>query len=164
MDSIELSQRLIADARYPAGFVLQHGLAWPDPPAERKAKQVLAELAELALAPLAASAPSADMDHELWALRTMAHEMIEFRQRAAQVLQDLLSNRNRASRQWEGLPPFPHPPGARVCDLAFLLLHRLLRLPCSPSAFYRLPPEDRDRRIRTLPESRAFRSALKEPS
>jgi hypothetical protein len=158
-----LARDLIEDARYPANFVLQKGVNWPDSASAQKAKLVLSELRELALAPLAASVSSPDMDAELWALRTMAEEMVALRRRAALVLHDHLSNRHRASRPRDGLPVLPHPSGARVCDVAFVLLHQLLHLECSPSRFYGTPPDDRDRQIKKFQESRAFRSALKEP-
>src|SRR5215471_1010995 len=159
-EAAAIAYELVEDARYPGNFALQRLSTWPDPAGEMKAKQVLSMLGELALAPLATSQSSPNVDIELWAIRTMSQELVAFRARAACVLKSHLSNRNRASRPWEGLAPFPLPSGSRVCDLAILLLHRLLHLEWSPSAFFRVPAVDRDRQIEAFHNSRELRSAM----
>ena len=91
-----------------------------------KAKNVLAELREAAIVPIAESAPAKDFDDEIWTMRTMTDELVEFRLRAATTLKGLLSNRKPANATPEGAP-YQAPAGARVCDLAYILLHRMLR-------------------------------------
>lgn len=154
-----LATELVEDARYPAYFVLQHYLGATGTPDQMKAKNVLADLRELSLVPLARSAPMKDLDAELWATRTMVEEFVDFRRRAAAVLKGLLSNPRSAPPAREGSAYLPLP-GARVCDLAAILLHRLFHVELSPSAFLSLPPEDRDKQIRGFKDSRVFRSAF----
>jgi hypothetical protein len=96
---------------------------------------------------------------ELWATRTMVEEFADFRGRAATVLKDLISNRRQAPQAHEGSDYLPVP-GARVCDLAAILLHRLFHLELSPSAFLSLPPSGRDKQIKEFQQSRFFRSAF----
>src|SRR4051794_28387054 len=76
-----LARELVADARYPAQYVLQHYLSSADEEAQNKARNVLGELRELAIVPLAQSAPQNDMNTELWAMRTMTAELMAQRRR-----------------------------------------------------------------------------------
>lgn len=158
-EAAALARDLVEDARYPAHLVLQRYLATAGAPGQMKAKNVLADLGELAIVPLAGSAPLPDLDAELWAMRTMVEEVVALRQRAASVLKGLLSNRRPAPPAPEGSTYQP-PPGARVCDMACILLHRLLHVEMSPSAYLGMPREDRDQRIGEFQESRVFRSTF----
>jgi len=154
-----LAAELVEDARYPACLVLQRYLPTVGAHDQMMAKNVLADLRELSLVPLAESAPMKDMEAELWATRTMVEEFVDFRRRAASVLKDLLSNGRPAPSSHEGSVYLPVP-GARVCDLAAILLHRLFHVELSPSAFLSLLPDDRDKRIREFQDSRVFHSAF----
>lgn len=162
-EAAALARDLVEDARYPAYLVLRDYLSSAEAPERMKAKSVIADLRELSLVPLAESASMPDTETELWAMRTMVEELVAFRRRAASILKGLLSNRRPAPL----MPPAPDgsftyqsPPGARVCDLAFILLHRIFHLESSSSAFFGMPPGDRDKRIKKFTESRAFRSAF----
>lgn len=176
MNSIEFSQRLlksepgspeiaalardmVEEARYPAYHALQRYLSSAAAPDRMKAKDVLADLRGLALVPLAENAPARDLDDELWTMRIMTDELVDFRLRAASVLKALLANRRPATVTPVGAP-YQTPAGARVCDLAFILLHRMLRLASSPAAYFGMPPTDRDARIRDFQKSRVFRSTF----
>ena len=158
-EAAALARDLVEDARFPASHVIQRYLPSPQDAEQMKAKNALADLGELALVPLAESGGMRNLDAELWVMRTLTEETVAFRRRAASVLKDLLPNRRPA-------PPVPEesayqtPPGARVCDLSFILLHRLLHLEESSSAFLALPAADRDRRIREFQTSRPFRAAF----
>jgi hypothetical protein len=154
-ESAALARELVEDARYPAHFVLQHYLSSAEIPLQMKAKSVLADLRELSLVPLAEIAPMHEVQISLWVIRTMAEELVVFRSRAVSVLKSLLTNRRPAR---EGSSPYQIPRGTRVCDLAFILLHRIFHLESSPSAFFGLPRDARDKRIKEFQESRAFRS------
>jgi hypothetical protein len=158
-ESAALAAELVEDARYPARLVLQRYLATAAAPAQSKAKYVLDEFRELSLVPLAESAPMKGVEAELWATRTMVEEFADFRGRAASVLKDLLSNRRQAPPAQEG-SDYQLLPGARVCDLATILLHRLFHLELSPSAFLSLPPSGRDKQIKEFQQSRFFRSTF----
>ena len=158
-EAAALAVELVEDARYPADFVLQHYLSTAGAPGQMKAKNVLADLRELSLVPLAKSAPMKDLEAELWATRTMVEEFVDFRRRAASVLKGLLSNRRSAPPAREDSAYLPVP-GARICDLAAILLHRLFHVELSPSAFLSMSPADRDKRIREFQDSRVFRSAF----
>jgi hypothetical protein len=163
-EAAALAAELVEDARYPARFVLQRYLATDQVHDQRKAKNALADLRELSLVPLAETAPIKDLETELWVTRTLAEEFADFRDRAASVLKDLLSNRRQAPQAQEGSEYQPLP-GARVCDLATILLHRLLHLELSASAFLSLPPSGRDKQIKEFQKSRVFRSAFeREPA
>lgn len=159
-ETAALARDLIEDARYPAYFVLQHYLPSAEESEQMKAKNVLADLRELAVVPLAESASRQNIDTELWAMRTMTEELVALRSRAASVLKSLLSNRRPAAPAPEGSSPNRTPPGTRVCDLTFILLQRILHLDSSPSAFFGMPPTDRDKRIKEFQESRPFRAAF----
>ena len=159
-EAAALARDLVEDARYPANFVLQHYLSSAEQAEQMKAKNVLADLREFAVVPLAESAPRQDIETELWAMRTMTEELVALRCRAASVLKGLLSNRRPAPPALEESSPNRTPPGSRVCDLTFVLLHRILHLDSSPSAFFGLPPAARDKRIKEFQESRPFRSAF----
>jgi hypothetical protein len=162
-EAAALARDMVEDARYPAHLALKQYLSSADHADRTKAMNVLADLQELSIVPLAESAPMPDLDIEVWVLRTMADELMEFRRRAATVLKDLLANRHPAAPPTEGTP-YQAPPGARVCDLAFILLHRMLRLEFSPAAFLGVPSGDRDTRIQDFRESRVFRSAFESKS
>lgn len=159
-EAAELARELAEDARYPARFVFEHYLSSADEADQMKGKNVLADLREWALVPLAESAPSRNIDAELWAMRTMTAELQALHRRAASVLKDLLGNRRPALPAQEGAAPAEYPPGTRVCDLAFDLLHRILHLESSPRGFFDLPAGDRDQRIQELQQSRQFRAAF----
>jgi len=159
-----LARELVADARYPAQYVLQHYLSSTDEEARSKARNVLAELGELAIVPLAQSAPQNDMNAELWAMRTMTAELMAQRRRTASVLKDLLAVRRAAQPGVEGSAADQIPPGTRVCDLAFILMHRLLHLEASPSTFFAMTVADRDKGIVEFQKSRPFRYAFERQS
>jgi hypothetical protein len=160
-EAAAVARDLVEDAHYPANLVLQDGLVSSDGAEQIKAKHVLAELGGLALAPLAGTSSGPELETELWVMRTMTEELVAFRRRAASVLNDLLSNRHRAAQLAEGSSSFLA--GSRVCDLAFIMLHRLLHLESSPAAFLGLTHEDRDKQVKALQVSRAFQSALEGP-
>jgi hypothetical protein len=162
-EAAALAAELVEDARHPAYLVLQRYLTTSAGPSQMKAKQVLADLRELSLVPLAESAPMKDVEAELWATRTMVEEFVDFRRRAASVLKDLLLNRRQAPAAHEGSVYLPVP-GARVCDLAAILLHRLFHLELSPSSFLTMPLVDRDKRIKEFQHSRVLRSAFEKES
>ena len=157
-ESAALARELVEDARYPALFVLQHYLSSAEIPEQMKAKSVLADLRELSLVPMAEVAPIPEVQSNLWVMRTMAEELVAFRNRTASVLKSLLNNRRPARPTREDPSPYQIPQGTRVCDLAFILLHRIFHLESSPSAFFDLPRDARDKRIKGFQESRAFRS------
>jgi hypothetical protein len=156
-EAATLARDLVEDARFPAYLVLQRYLSIAGSPEQMKAKNVLADLRELALVPLAGSAPLPDLDSELWVMRTMVEEVVTFRQRAASVLKGLLSNRRPVPPVLEGSAYQP-PPGARVCDMTYILLHRLLHVEMSPSDYLGMLRADRDKRITEFQNSRVFRS------
>jgi len=163
-DITALASRLVADARYPAQYVLQHYLSSADEDTRSKARNVLAELGDLAIVPLAQSAPQNDMNTELWAMRTMTAELMAQRRRTATLLKDLLAVRRAAQPAAEGTTADQIPPGTRVCDLAFILMHRLLHVEASPSTFFAMPAADRDKGIVEFQKSRPFRYAFERQS
>jgi hypothetical protein len=158
-EAAALARDLVEEARYPGHLAVRRYLASANSGDRMKAKNVLADLRELSLVPLAETASMPDLDSELWTLRIMADELVDFRLRAASVLRDLLSSRRAVPPSPEGVPN-PTPPGARVCDLAFILLHRMLHVECSPAAFFGIPPDDRDTRIKDFQLTRVFRSTF----
>jgi len=158
-ESARLAQDLVEYACYPARLALERYFPSADIAALRKAQNVLADMGELSLAQLSATARVENLDNELWMIRTITEEFMDFRRRSAQVLKDLLANRRFAAEVPEG-SEFQTPRGARVCDLAFLFLHRLLHLESSSMAYLNLTPGERDERIREFQTSRVFRSAL----
>jgi len=163
-ETTALARELVADAHYPARYVLQHYLSSADEEARSKARNVLAELGELAIVPLAQSPPQNDMNTELWAMRTMTAELMALRRRTATVLKDLLAIRRAAQPGVEGSTADQIPQGTRVCDLAFILMHRLLHLEASPSTFFAMPAADRDKGIVEFQKSRPFRYAFERQS
>lgn len=162
-EAATLAHDLVEEARYPACLAVQRYLASANAGDRRKAKNVLADLRGLSLVPLAETASMPDLDSELWTLRIIADELVDFRFRAASVLRDLLSNRRTVPPCHEGVPD-QSPPGARVCDLAFILLHRILHMESSSAAFFDLPPHERDTRIEDFQMSRVFRSTFEAES
>lgn len=162
-EAAALAHDLVEEARYPACLAVRRYLASVDAGDRMKAKNVLADLRELSLVPLAETASMPDLDNELWALRILADELVDFRLRAASVLRDLLSSRRTIPPGPEDVP-HQTPPGARVCDLAFILLHRMLHVESSPPALFDLPPHERDTRIKDFQMSRVFRSTFEAKS
>jgi hypothetical protein len=158
-EAAALARDLVEEARYPANHAIDRYLSVSEEPARMKAKNILAELREAAIVPLAESAPAKEFEDEIWAMRTMTEELMDFRLRAATVLQGLLSNRQPANPTPEG-SSYQTPPGARVCDLAYILLHRMLRLESSPSAYFGKRAMDRDASIKAFEKSREFRSTF----
>ena len=94
-ESAELVGKLVDDARYP-GRLARAYLYSADESRQIKARIVLLELGELALVPLAEGAPMPDVDDELWSIRLISEEFVDFRRRAASLLKDLLGNRRAA--------------------------------------------------------------------
>lgn len=158
-EAAALARDLVEEAHYPANHAIERYLSGSEEPVRVKAKNILAELRETAIVPLAESAPAKEFDDEIWAMRTMTEELVEFRFRSATVLKGLLSNRQPANPAPEG-STYQTPPGARVCDLAYILLHRMLRLESLPSAFFGKRPLDRDASIKAFQKSREFRSTF----
>jgi hypothetical protein len=163
-EAAALARDLVEDARYPAHFVLRHYLSSTEQDDQMKAKNVLADLREFALVPLADSASSPNQDTELWVMRTITQELVALRSRAASVLKDLLANRRSASPATEGSSASHLPPDTRVCDLAFVLLRRILHLESASSAFFGMTPVERDKRIKEFQKSREFRAAFESQS
>jgi len=158
-EAAALARDLVEEARYPARHAIERYLSSAESAERTKAKNVLAELREAAIVPIAESAPAKDFDDEIWSMRTMTDELVEFRLRAATTLKGLLSDRKPANATPEGAP-YQAPAGARVCDLAYILLHRMLRLDSSPAAFFGKAPPERDANIRDFQKSRVFRSTF----
>jgi hypothetical protein len=158
----ELARDLVEDARYPARAVLERYLSSTEEAEQMKARNVLSDLREWALVPLATRPSGANLDTEVWAMRTMSAELQALRRGAASVLKDLLANRRPAPPAPEGAARSTYPPGTRVCDLAFDLLHRILHLESSAAGFFELPAADRDKRIQELESSRLFRAAFED--
>jgi hypothetical protein len=155
-EAAAVARDLVEDAHYPANLV-QDGLTSSDAAEQIKAKHVLAELGGLALVPLAGTSSGPELDTELWVMRTMTEELVAFRRQAASGLNDLLSNRHQAAQLAEGSSLLA---GSRVCDLAFIMLHRLLHR-SHVSRFWAFYDEHRDKQVKALQESRAFQSALR---
>jgi len=162
-EAAALAHELVEEAHYPAHLVVKRYLSSSDPGDRLKAKNVLADLRGLSLVPLSETEPMPDLDSELWTLRIMADELVDFRLRAASVLRDLLASRRTFPPGPEGAPDST-PPGARVCDLAFILLHRILHVESSPAAFFDLPPHERDTLVEDFQMSRVFRSTFEAES
>lgn len=179
MDSIEFIQRLlqsepgsseaaalahdlVQDARYPAILVLQRYLSSSDEDDQMKAKNVLAELREWALVPMAESAPDSSVDTEVWIMRSMTDECLDLRRRVASLLEGLLANRRAASSPPDGSLPFRSSADTRVCDVAFVLLSSILHLESPPSTFLAMPLGERDERIAELRESPGYRAAFED--
>jgi hypothetical protein len=162
-EAAALANDMIEEARYPARLAVRRYLASADAGDRRKAKNVLADLRGLSLVPLAETDPIPDLGNELWALRILSDELVEFRLRAVSVLRDLLSSRRSIPPSPEG-DPYQTPPGARVCDLAFLLLHRMLHVESTPAVFFDLPTIERDIRINDFQSSRVFRATFEAKS
>jgi hypothetical protein len=80
--SARLAEDLVADARYPARVALDQYFTSADEGEQRKAMNVLADMGELSLAPLSATARMENVDSELWTIRTLAEEFIDFRRRS----------------------------------------------------------------------------------
>jgi hypothetical protein len=158
--ALALTRDLIEDARYPANFALQKLFASIEPDAQAKARNVLADAHELALVPLAQGSACATVDNEFWVIRTMTAEMTALRIRTTTVVRDLLDNQRPLPVPPEDSRHSQPPPGARVCDLACALLHRLLHLEFDPAVFYGDPVENRDAAIHQFKLSRAFRAAF----
>jgi hypothetical protein len=154
-ESAALARDLIEDARYPGHFVVQNYLSSREISEQQKAKSVLADLHELSLLPMAEIASAPDVQTDLWIMRTMIEELVAFRSRTVSVLKRLLTNLRPVR---ESLPPDQFHLGTRACDLAFILLHRILHMEAPPAAFLGLPRDTRDKRIKEFQESRAFRS------
>ena len=160
-EAAALAQDLAEDARYPARLAIR--LCSGDEKEKEKGQDVLDCLGELALVPLSAAAQFPDLETELWALRTITEELVAFRHRTAPVLKTLLANRQAAPPTPDGFA-FRTPEGARVCDLAFVLLHRMLHLQHSVSAFLGASDVERDKQIAAFQQSRPFRAAFEKPS
>jgi hypothetical protein len=157
-----LARDLVNEARYPAFFVLQHYLFSTGESDQLKAKNLLAGLRELALEPLSKTENIGNIDTELWVMRTLTAESVALRNRVAVVLKDLLANFAVATPPPVTLSP-SNPPDTRVCDLAFVLLHRVLHLAPQP-AFLEIPSAERTRRIEEFQKSRPFRAAFEPES
>ena len=155
-----LAQDLAEDARYPARLAMR-SLSSDDKVSRAKSQNVLDDLHELSLVALAGSSPSPDIGTELWVIRSIAEEMFDFRHRAAVVLKDLLENRRPATPVSPDSPQ-QIPPGTRVCDLAYVLLQRILHLTASLSAFFALSSTDRDKLIAEFQKSPVFRGAFED--
>ncbi len=157
-----LARDLVDEARYPALFVVQHYLSSTEESDQLKAKNFLAGLRELALQPLSETENIGNIDTQLWVMRTLIAESVALRNRVAVVLKDLLPNFDVATPPPVNLSP-SNPPDTRVCDLAFVLLRRVLHLPPEP-AFLEMPSTERTRRIEEFQKSRPFHAAFEPES
>jgi hypothetical protein len=162
-EAVVLANDLVEEARFPAFLAVRRYLASADAGDRRKAMNVLADLRELSIVPLAETDSMPDLDIEVWTLRILADELVDVRLRAGSVLGNLLSSRRTVPPGPEGVPDQP-PPGARVCDLAFILLNRILRVESTPDVFFDLLPRERDTRIEEFRMSRVFRAAFEAES
>jgi hypothetical protein len=159
-ESAALAHEVVEDAHFPARHVIERYLLSTETAEQMKARNVLPELAETALLPLAENPHMRQIEAELWSIRTMTDELVAFRRRAATVLRGQLANRQSLKPPPEGTPG-QAPRGSRVCDLAYVLLHRMLHLESpSSSNLLALPAGERDERIRLFQKSRAFRDAF----
>jgi hypothetical protein len=152
-----LVRDLLDEARYPARLALNNYLAASESPAVEKGMNVLSDLREFSLAPLAESRAMADVGAEVWVLRAMAEGLLEFRRESTSVFKDLLEYR-RAMPAPPAIASSELPPGARVCDAAFLLLQRMMGFGTSTSTFFEKPSDQRDTLIRELQSSPSFRA------
>lgn len=179
MDSIEFIQRLqqsepgspeaaalahdlVEDARYPAMLVLQRYLSSDNEDDQMKAKNVLADLREWALVPLAESTPYSNIDTEVWVMRSISDESFALRRRVASLLEGLLENGRPALPPPDGSLPFEFHADTRVCDVAFILLSSILHLESPSSAFLAMPRSGRDKRIKELKQSPDYRATFED--
>lgn len=153
-----LAREVVEDLRYPAAAGLQR-LATEDEAARELGKELIAEAGPLALGVLAEAPQMRHRADEILVLRSMGEEMLKFRRDTATAVRAMLTDRQKASAP---LPGSNHkvPRGARNCDLAYILLHRLLHIESSPNEFFALPPPGRDEEIVKFQESRPFTAAF----
>ena len=156
-ESETLARDLIEDAHYPATFAVSRFLSSRDSADQSKARNVLSDLCELSLVPMAQSLPMPDLESEVWLLRSMTDELVDFRRRAASVLKDLLSNLEPTIGTLEEFSA-QAPEDMRVCDVAFILLHNLLHLESFPAAFVSMSLDGRLEQISKFQQSPSFRS------
>jgi len=159
-DAAAVLRELVEDVRYPATLAVERYLVAQGPDAD-KGKDVISDMRECALVPLASSAPMTDVATEVWALRTLCDELLDLRRETASLLKELLGERAELPEPPPGSAPGV-PAGSRVCDLAFALLQRMLRGETAPDVFLSLPTRDKNRRIKEFQSSQLFRSLFEE--
>lgn len=155
-----LARELVNDARYPAHHAISRYLSSAEEDDRIKAKNILDDLAELALVPLTEIPPGGNLEIELWDIRSMTDTMIAMRLRAASALRDLLASRKPVLVAPESAPAPGFPAGTRICDLAYISLQRILHIESSPSAFLGHAAPERDRQIESFKTSREFKNAF----
>jgi hypothetical protein len=155
--AVTLVRELLEDTRYPARLAINHYLAASDALAVAKGMDVLTDMRELSLAALAESPSLPDVASEVWVIRTMSDALLEFRREAASTLKELLGCRGIVPRLPPGGDP-DLPRDSRVCDLAFVLLRRMLRMGTSSHSFLEGTVDQRNRQIEDLQKSPSFRS------
>jgi len=160
-EAASLARDLAEDARFPARLALR-SLSSADPGEKDKSQYSMDLLRELALTPLAASPSFQEIDTEIWTMRVIAEELIAFRGRVAPVLGNLLSNTRAAAPTPERFAFQLPRKGTRVCDLAFILLQRMLHVHYSASAYFGMAPADRDKKIKEFQKSRPYRDAMQD--
>jgi hypothetical protein len=153
-EAAALAGELAEDARYPARVAVRSYL-----PAEGQTREtgkiLLDALQEFSLAPLAEASAFSDAAMEVWTVRFLSEEFAAFRRRTAAAFQPLLANKgNLPSPLPAGLREFAVKP--RVCDLACLLLQRLVLGAGALSNFLNLGLAERDARIDAFQQSPQF--------
>lgn len=110
-------------------------------------------LPEVALGVVAESLGRGSVAADVWKVRMLTDEMARVREEAAKALLPLLGRREPAPVEMGG------PVGARVCDVAYAMVGRLLRV--EPVADYMsLPPKERNEAIAELQASDAMLELL----
>jgi hypothetical protein len=154
-EAVALVRDLLDEARNPARLAIQRYLPAQGEMAA-KGMSVLDQLGELALVPAAEAAPMTDAQKEVWLLRFMKESFLDLRKRALSSLAGQLEHGRLLPPAPPG-SPHPNPPDARVCDLAFIILERMMRDQPSPGSFLGRPMKDRDAQIKSLKESTRFK-------
>jgi hypothetical protein len=150
-----LALDLLDEARYPARLALNRYLSASVASTAEKGMNVLNALHELSLGPLAESSSLPEVTAEVWVIRTLGESLRESRRQSATTLKELLARRlSDPAPMADGGPDLPK--DARVCDVAFILLHRMLRLGAPTRDFLGANVDQRDRQIRDLQDSPSF--------
>ncbi|MCX6602866.1 MAG: hypothetical protein NTV52_04660 [Acidobacteria bacterium] len=147
----QFGQALAGWMTYPARAGVE-ALATGDPNAEAKGMALIDTLPEVALGVVAESLGSGSVAADVWKVRMLTDGLVELHKSTLKALLPLLGRREPA-------PQEAAVPGARVCDVAYLMINRWLRL-TSPEGFSSLPAKERNAAIKELQASDAFLELL----